>query len=732
MEDDDNVMRSLDMSDTQSFAVLRESIKELEEKVLNQSREAMQKLQSYEMKIQSYQRKIAPLDELASLTTGSNSSIVDSLSNKIGNLLENRFNQIFRAMYLDKLTFEKYQTDTEEKIQLMKEDHQDLKSNVLDFRGDTVSIIGTLQSETQKIYDLIRQTNDDLELKAGTAYVKSLCATKDEVTEVQKQFNNYTPLKRFQNYIVTMNEELGKRDIVLEDMLDKQNLVLRLIESTKVEINTNYLPLERFNEFYQRYQNTSQKYQLDITNLDNLAMKAAEDIMELEKIITTRAHQSEIQKLWENFPNYCSYQDLKDLYSKVLPPLAHFEEKMDRMNQGYEQSKEMIRRYDEIISDKANKVAINEIYQYVNETFVKQNPYNTQHEESSKKIDQLFINLSDLKDTLQVITEGITRDIHQAVKKATNQVRTQMHNSYGSNSNASIANLSNIGSGVGLDAMELKKLLIQKVDQNELDKVMLMKSNKADMEQAFKSIDIIHKQVCHQIVLFIELVKTCIEQHGHQENKKTKEQRKIFILQQAISVCRWINTFNPENINNEDLILPLELRSLQDHSKNLVSDFPRLDQVAEIGLKKFKVRELSSLKNEASSVIVSPTHLSPKNEKELVSQQLDKYITMSLSTSRDMKKGGEKGQRQTITNSRQNITKSLQVDLFSITVIIESETEIDINYLDQTIHESSQMIKAHQVVLNLTQITKRAISATIIQLKRYITLQQAARILVLE
>jgi len=36
---------------------------------------------------------------------------------------------------------------------------------------------------------------------------------------------------------------------------------------------------------------------------------------------------------------------------------------MDMMAQGYEQSKEMIRRYDEVLSEKANKTAIKDIHE---------------------------------------------------------------------------------------------------------------------------------------------------------------------------------------------------------------------------------------------------------------------------------------------------------------------------------------------------------------------------------
>ena len=56
---------------------------------------------------------------------------------------------------------------------------------------------------------------------------------------------------------------------------------------------------------------------------------------------------------------------MKDLYGKVLPPLSSFEAKMDEMSSSYEQSKEVIRRYDEIISEKASKTSIKELYEFI-------------------------------------------------------------------------------------------------------------------------------------------------------------------------------------------------------------------------------------------------------------------------------------------------------------------------------------------------------------------------------
>jgi hypothetical protein len=86
---------------------------------------------------------------------------------------------------------------------------------------------------------------------------------------------------------------------------------------------------------------------------------------EMSGALGKKTDKSEMLKVWNQFKSYALYQDLKDLYAKVLPPLSTFEEKMDEMSASYEQSKEVIRRYDEIISDKASKTSIKELYEYV-------------------------------------------------------------------------------------------------------------------------------------------------------------------------------------------------------------------------------------------------------------------------------------------------------------------------------------------------------------------------------
>ena len=55
---------------------------------------------------------------------------------------------------------------------------------------------------------------------------------------------------------------------------------------------------------------------------------------------------------------------------------------------------------------------------------------------------------------------------------------------------------------------EVEVMIKGKANMSDLKHLMDIKSNKVDTEQNMRSIDILHKQVTHIIVLLIELLKT--------------------------------------------------------------------------------------------------------------------------------------------------------------------------------------------------------------------------------
>ena len=51
----------------------------------------------------------------------------------------------------------------------------------------------------------------------------------------------------------------------------------------------------------------------------------------------------------------------------------------------------------------------------------------------------------------------------------------------------------------------------------------------------------------------------------------------MFILQNAMRVVNWVHQFDPGNVNNDDLKLPADLKQLNDHTKTLIKEFPKMN-----------------------------------------------------------------------------------------------------------------------------------------------------------
>ena len=59
---------------------------------------------------------------------------------------------------------------------------------------------------------------------------------------------------------------------------------------------------------------------------------------------------------------------------------------------------------------------------------------------------------------------------------------------------------------------EFQDLLSKKADLSQIKTILDIKTNKIDTEATMRSIDIMHKQITHMIVLLIEHVKTSLTQ----------------------------------------------------------------------------------------------------------------------------------------------------------------------------------------------------------------------------
>ena len=68
----------------------------------------------------------------------------------------------------------------------------------------------------------------------------------------------------------------------------------------------------------------------------------------------------------------------------------------------------------------------------------------------------------------------------------------------------------NPNGGSMLDSNEIKNMMSSKVDRDELTVLYDLKSNKLDMEMTMKSVDIVHKQVKHLVVILVEIMRLSV------------------------------------------------------------------------------------------------------------------------------------------------------------------------------------------------------------------------------
>jgi len=81
---------------------------------------------------------------------------------------------------------------------------------------------------------------------------------------------------------------------------------------------------------------------------------------ELKQFIDDKASQEEVEILSEKFGEYCAFEDLLVLQDKVIPVVKDFKTNIEQVNIDMDQNKQIIRRFDEVLSSKASKIALDQ------------------------------------------------------------------------------------------------------------------------------------------------------------------------------------------------------------------------------------------------------------------------------------------------------------------------------------------------------------------------------------
>ena len=102
----------------------------------------------------------------------------------------------------------------------------------------------------------------------------------------------------------------------------------------------------------------------------------------------------------------CSYNDLKSLYNRVIPAIKGFEENMITLEKDMSTSKEIVRRFDEILIEKASKLSVDKLIDDVKK-LVSINDYsdykiavNLTHQKIGSDFEQLCEKMNDISKSI--------------------------------------------------------------------------------------------------------------------------------------------------------------------------------------------------------------------------------------------------------------------------------------------------------------------------------------------
>ncbi|CDW86627.1 UNKNOWN [Stylonychia lemnae] len=384
-----------------------------------------------------------------------------------------------------------------------------------------------------------RLTNDVLSKVAFAEVMKNIESKFVSMLDYRNMIQNIDRLQNYFEQTYISKEEYEDRKQILNKELDlKLQARLSVIDfNDSMQIFEENLDerLTQISAAQELHKKQFQKINKDFINMQ-------QDIKYVDDQLNLKIDLDEGKRIWKNFTKYCLYEDLKDLYNKTVPEIQKFEHKLMEFNSDLEKQQIIIRRFDEILTDKASKQNIKEIYQHIT-LFTESTDFNMFRIQINEKFLENKNKIKEVEDMIDILGKNVSKDIYAAVRRATQHLSKNqtMGSSPRQNGNDELG-----------FSEEARNILQNKVDRQEFSDQLKSKSNKKDTELTLRWIEIIHRQIKQISILITEILKFDIEQmqpNVAQIKDNGIKNGKVFLFHQALLVNQWMNKFDTSNIN---------------------------------------------------------------------------------------------------------------------------------------------------------------------------------------
>eukprot|EP00347_Sterkiella_histriomuscorum_P017210 403350256 len=393
----------------------------------------------------------------------------------------------------------------------------------------------------QNLRNLEYQLEDYVKFNALKAVADTINSKSEQVdTDLIK-----AELRSSQNHIIQIQQIINSQQVYQEKI--EQNLIDNSQESTKT-IKKLDAELKKQKEELTTRINSSRDM------LKNYMREQEVQHQETYNKLEQRATLHQLHELKDYIiDKYALQTSLRDLRREVIPPINEFRKTMDEYNDGYAQMQQMVRRFDEVLSEKASKMSINELQYFVECNYVKKKYWDKLQEEINKTIEQQQQTVKVMQESVKMFEVNMSEEISNAVKKSLTKT---------------MANYEKVLNQFQkfFDQEELNKILERKCDIEVVQTLQDIKANKIDLEACLGLIDSVHSRLKHMSILTVELARSLLPMKSSsnfdtQETKNALINRRDFLFKQAQVTAAWIEDFKIKQMQpgEQETITPINL-----------------------------------------------------------------------------------------------------------------------------------------------------------------------------
>ena len=361
---------------------------------------------------------------------------------------------------------------------------------------------------------MIKELHSELISKAERKELKELerktitFVPYEDFRELQKSLDNYTKIESYQSLIKEV-----KNLQEMQGLSAHYDFVTNRIEQSEFKLNNKLFDFLKKDDFKSGI--NSLKLTMDSLNSSIICNKTEIDEINdkiklvnvaLAKKLETHHLTGATVKIWNKVKTLASTKDFEDMKEYVMPTIDFMKLRIASFAEDINRNQEIIRRFDEIILQKASKFSLDEIDKKF-DSYFKISEHNKYEKNLQRLIEDINTRINEFDNKLKYFRETSFDDLNNQMNAVLYKLRKEIIDSYG---------------GHPVDAREVDAKLSLKADYKELDSLRDIIVEKFEYNQALDQLRQIRKQITQSLLVLIGYMRDItLSQNEPQTHQKS-------------------------------------------------------------------------------------------------------------------------------------------------------------------------------------------------------------------